>query len=527
MSISSERLKIDSFMLESSSEVKPTVRKIKLIARDKPLIHLTSFIHNTVLVQNLKRELEKEVPNAKLVLLKHEDKNATAVTLFGLSQEFAQESDISDEVLKELSLDNSKKHLSIQEYRNQLLKRYFTDHLTDLPNLYQLRKDLELNEEYGLILVKIDNFHMINSFYGFVVGDYVIEFVGNYLKETLKEYGVYRLSGSEFGLSIKQREGFYDLKKRLSELYKSIKNIELVYQGSRIFIDFTMASSSNNDHDNIFSKVSMALIYAKKKGIPFWIYEDRMNFENEYLKNLELSLAVREAIENSRVIPYFQAIIDNKTGKVSKYECLARLIDKNEKILSPLLFIPIAKNIKIYNEVTKTIITKSFSAFEESSYEFNINLSIEDIMSNEIFEFILNKLKSSKAAQRVTFELLEGEAIGDFKKVERFVDEVKRYGAKIAIDDFGSGYSNFFYLTKMQADYIKIDGALIENIDVDKASEIVVETIVNFAKKLGVKTVAEYVRSSVIMDKVKAMGIDYSQGFYIDEPSVSMRDYSF
>jgi EAL domain-containing protein (putative c-di-GMP-specific phosphodiesterase class I) len=288
-----------------------------------------------------------------------------------------------------------------------------------------------------------------------------------------------------------------------------------------------MASSSNNDHNNIFSKVSMALIYAKNRGIPFWIYEDRMNFENEYSRNLELSLVVRDAIENSKVIPYFQAIVDNQTGKVTKYECLARLIDKNEKILSPVIFIPIAKNIKIYNQVTKSIITKSFTTFEKSNYEFNINLSIEDIMSGEMFEFIIDKLKTSKAASRVTFELLESEAIRDFKKVERFINEVKRYGAKIAIDDFGSGYSNFFYLTKMQADYIKIDGSLIENIDVDKASVIVVETIVAFAKKLGIKTVAEYVHSSIIMDKVKAMGIDYSQGFYIDEPSISVRDYSF
>jgi diguanylate cyclase (GGDEF)-like protein len=524
LSSSNEELKIDSYTLESSTEVKATVEKIKLLAGKRSLIHLVSFIHNTVLVQNLKRELEKELPNSKLVLLKHGDKSKTVVTLFQLPHELTDENDISDEVLKELSVDNSKKHSSIQGYRNQLLKRYFTDHLTDLPNLYQLRKDLELNEEYGLILVKIDNFQMINNFYGFVVGDYVIEFVGNYLKEHLKEYDVYRLSGSEFGLTVKHRLGFYELKRTLNALYQSIKSIELIYQGNRIFIDFSMASSSNNDHSNIFSKVSMALIYAKNRGIPFWIYEDRMNFENEYARNLELSLVVRDAIENSRVIPYFQAIVDNTTGNISKYECLARLIDKNEKILSPVLFIPIAKNIKIYNQVTKSIITKSFEVFENNNYEFNINLSIEDIMSNEIFEFILNKLKSSQAASRVTFELLESEAIKDFKKVERFINEVKRYNAKIAIDDFGSGYSNFFYLTKMQPDYIKIDGSLIENIDVDNASMIVVETIVDFAKKLGIKTVAECVHSSIVMDKVKAMGIDFSQGFYIDEPSIKVKE---
>jgi EAL domain-containing protein (putative c-di-GMP-specific phosphodiesterase class I) len=141
-------------------------------------------------------------------------------------------------------------------------------------------------------------------------------------------------------------------------------------------------------------------------------------------------------------------------------------------------------------------------------------------MNSEIFEFIINKLKHSSVSNRVTFELLESEAIQDFQKVERFINEVKRYGAKIAIDDFGSGYSNFSYLTKIKVDYIKIDGSLIAHIDTDMNSLLVVETIVSFAKKLGVATIAEFVHSSTVLDKVKELGIDYSQGFYIDEPSV-------
>ncbi|MBC8238636.1 MAG: EAL domain-containing protein, partial [Helicobacteraceae bacterium] len=165
-----------------------------------------------------------------------------------------------------------------------------------------------------------------------------------------------------------------------------------------------------------------------------------------------------------------------------------------------------------------------FSTFENNNLEFSINLSIEDIMSSEMYNFIIQKLKDSDASNRVTFELLESEAIQDFKKVERFISEAKRHGAQIAIDDFGSGYSNFSYLTKMNADYIKIDGSLIKDIDVDKTSYIVVETIVEFAKKLGIKTIAEYVHSSIVMDKVKELGIDYSQGFYIDKPSINIED---
>ncbi len=522
MGIESGTLAVNSFDLITSSEVSEVVQKIKKVQKSKTLIHISAFIHNTVLVQNLRKELSKSIPHAHIVNLRHEDKNRATVSVYTISKDVKPEN-ITDEILRELHLDSYNKDISIKEYRNQLFKRYFTDHLTNLPNLYQLRKDLQANDDFGLILIKIDNFQTINNFYGFVVGDYLIEEVGRYLKNNLRDNQVYRLSGAEFALTLESSKGFYDLKIYLNELYLKIKNTVVEYQDTKIFVDFTISSSANTDSSNIFSKVSMALKYAQENGIPFWIYEDRMNFENEYERNLQLSGIVRDAVEASRIVPYYQPIVDIKTSKIVKYECLARLIDLNGKILSPLLFIPVSKKIKIYNEVTKAILNKSFKTFENSDYEFNVNLSIEDIINNEVFTFIIEKLKTSKAASRVTFELLESEAIQDFKKVERFVNEVKRYGAKVAIDDFGSGYSNFSYLTKMKIDYIKIDGSLIKNIDVDKPTLLVVETIVDFARKLGIKTIAEYVHSSVVMDKVKELGIDYAQGFYIDEPSVEIK----
>ena len=516
-------LKVNSFVLNSSAEVPETLEKIEGLDKRNILIHIVSFLHNTVLVQNLKKSLLQLVPQAEIVFLNHADKSKTILTVFNLNKD-KDSLDISNEVLAALQLENTSKNTSLDEYRIKLFNRYFTDHLTNLPNIFKLRKDLEENEDFALILINIDNFHVINNFYGFVVGDYVLEEVGRCLKDLLLDKELYRASGNEYAFVLDKNLGFYDLKNYLEELYNTINNMVVQYQDIKIYIDFTLASSANRDTSHVFSKVSMALKHAKNMRLPFWIYEDRMKFEDDYERNLELSEAVRNAVDESRIIPYYQAIIDNKSSKITKYECLARLVDENQKILSPFLFIPISKKIKVYSQVTKLIIDKSFLAFENNNLEFSINLSIEDIMSSEMYNFIIQKLKDSDASNRVTFELLESEAIQDFKKVERFISEVKRYGAQIAIDDFGSGYSNFFYLTKMKADYIKIDGSLIKDIDVDKTAYIVVETIVAFAKKLGIKTIAEYVHSSVVMDKVKELGIDYSQGFYIDEPSINIED---
>jgi EAL domain-containing protein (putative c-di-GMP-specific phosphodiesterase class I) len=120
---------------------------------------------------------------------------------------------------------------------------------------------------------------------------------------------------------------------------------------------------------------------------------------------------------------------------------------------------------------------------------------------------------------RVIFELLETDSFDKVGRIEEFIKEMKQLGSLIAIDDFGTGYSNFAYLMKLNVDIIKIDGSIIKNIDVDKSSEIITKTIVNFSKDLGLSTVAEFVHSNSVFNKVRDLGVDFSQGFFIGKPS--------
>ena len=129
-----------------------------------------------------------------------------------------------------------------------------------------------------------------------------------------------------------------------------------------------------------------------------------------------------------------------------------------------------------------------------------------------------NLLDSSDIAPWIIFELLESEGIENYKEVMSFIEDVKSYGAKIAIDDFGSGYSNFERIVELQIDFLKIDGSLIKNIHQNDDMKIITKTIVNFAKELGIKTVAEFVHSKEVLKEVEALGVDYAQGFYIGKP---------
>ncbi|MFA7501162.1 MAG: EAL domain-containing protein, partial [Sulfurimonas sp.] len=154
--------------------------------------------------------------------------------------------------------------------------------------------------------------------------------------------------------------------------------------------------------------------------------------------------------------------------------------------------------------------------------EFSINLTIEDILNKEIEEYIYDMLRTYNIGPRVVFEIVESESIENFKEVLDFIKKIKKFGSKIAIDDFGTGYSNFIYLMKLNTDYIKIDGSLIKEINTNKQARVVVTIIVDFAKKMGIKTVAEFVETQEIQNKVLELGIDYSQGYFFSEPKIDI-----
>ncbi len=228
---------------------------------------------------------------------------------------------------------------------------------------------------------------------------------------------------------------------------------------------------------------------------------------------------VKKAIEEDRIVPYFQPIYNNEINEITKYETLVRLIDENGKVLSPFFFLDAAKNGNYYLQITTTMLEKVFAIFRYVESEVNINLSYLDMASEHVTQKLVTLLKEHPdVARRVTLELLEDEAIEDDTVFEAFIEQVREYGVKIAIDDFGSGYSNFQRIMKINPDYVKIDGSIIKNLADDPKSEVLTRAINTFSHSLGIKTVAEFVSDEAIFMKVREIGIDYTQGYYISEP---------
>ena len=150
----------------------------------------------------------------------------------------------------------------------------------------------------------------------------------------------------------------------------------------------------------------------------------------------------------------------------------------------------------------------------------SINITKEDIVNQETTNYLIELLQQYPTLkERITLELVESEGIENSIEVRNFLQTARAHGCLLAIDDFGAGYSNFEYLSRLNVDFIKIDGSLIKNMDTDANAYATVKTITHFAKNLGILVVAEFVHKKEILEKVQELGIHYAQGFYLHEPS--------
>lgn len=396
-----------------------------------------------------------------------------------------------------------------------------TDALTQLGNRFCLINDIKHTKEPSLGLIDIDRFSEINDFYGQNVGDQVIISMAQLLiKITEDKVRLYRLGSDVFALLADNmdRQQFLTL---LHQISSEIRLKPMVIYLKPIPLETTIGVSFE-PVKKLLSSCDMALTIGKKQKVPFVVYAEELSLEKEYADNICWALKIKEALEENRIICHYQPILNNSTGKIDKYESLVRLIDEDGKLISPFFFLNIAKKSRQYHEITKRVIQSSFKRFEHEAVSFSVNLTIEDILSTDFNVYFNNMLEQYDVKGRVVIELVESEGIENFEQVFNFITEAKKAGCAIAIDDFGTGYSNFEYLLRLDPDYIKIDGSMIRYINTGTNTIEVVKTIIDFAQRTGIKTIAEYVCDEAVYATVKELGIDYSQGYYFGEPKADL-----
>ncbi|GIT97513.1 EAL domain-containing protein [Sulfurovum sp. TSL1] len=404
--------------------------------------------------------------------------------------------------------------------QEQLINRQFTDVLTGLPNRLKLLQELEKEDYKELILFDLDAFQDVNKLYGQAIGDEILKRVALYITEVFskKKKQVYKLPGDVFAILCFDACVEDACKEIISTFIQEFSENLFQIGEHEIYLSIAAGVGYGKNSD-ILINANIALNNAKKLKLPFSFYNLTEEEEAYYVHSHKMIKTLKYAILNDLVIPYFHPIYNSQTCKIEKYEVLMRIINENGEVVDPLSFLDISRKIKIYPELTKIIIRKAFEMFQDKDMIFTINISIDDIRNTQTQTYIIDMISRFNRPHNIVFEIIESEEIEDYGQVKAFVKELKKYGVKIAIDDFGSGYSNFMHLLELDINFIKIDGSIIKNILHDQNSQILIESIVFMANKLNIKIIAEFVTSKKIFDVVTSLGVDYTQGDYIGKPN--------
>ncbi len=403
-------------------------------------------------------------------------------------------------------------------------KKSFIDPLTKVYNRQYLNEFLKTSslEHYQLMMIDLDHFKKVIDNYGHDIGDKVLISVVEQIKSSIrKEDILVRFGGEEFLVLIHKQT----LETCLI-IAERIRNAVMTHEIQTVNKHIVMTVSIG---------VNPFPFYAKN-------FDEAVKIADEQLYNAKISGRncvkvseeinkrqsqtskrigdVKTAIDENRIMCAYQPIVSTQTGKIQKYEMLLRLLDTQGAIISPLEFLPAIRQTNVYITVTKIVIDFAIKALKENSFEFSMNLDLQDILNDDIMNLIKDGFENEpELARRLTIEILEHEEITNFKVIKKHIDILKEIGFKIAIDDFGSGYANFQYLLHLDIDILKIDGSLIRDIDTNKNSYHIVQTIGDFAKKMNIKTIAEQIETVNELKTIKSLNIDYVQGYLLGKPS--------
>lgn len=418
-------------------------------------------------------------------------------------------------IVKPIKLENIKAELSSCTQKiidEQIEKR------TLLPSKERLSNTLR-DKSGAILVVEIANFSEFNITYSLESSNSallnVIEFLNLFKQPQSTLFHIYESTFAIF-LENGSSEDFVHLVGILDVVQKG----HSFGQSSSQFMPlFLYGISSGVDGDMILQRALYALKETKKQNCKN--YSVVLDFKDKALENrvdFELMAKIEEVLENNELLAFYQPIMDNKSNKITKFEALARIRDK-DKIITPNLFLSQAKKVGMLPFITRQIINRAFLEFSKNSFELSINLSEEDFRDEGVVGFILNRAKHYNIeASRVSFEITEGISLNMEDSMISQILEIKNAGFKLSIDDFGVENSNFCRLLNIKADFIKIDGAFIRNITNNSESYQITKAIHNFSKSFGAKSVAEYVHSDEVLKAIKEIGIDYSQGYHIGKP---------
>lgn len=413
----------------------------------------------------------------------------------------------------------------VRESEAKIQSIRYLDDLTGLKNKHALKDAIAKEGEKALLFIDMDHFESINTLYGMGYGNKVLKETASRLDRFLpSNTNLFRISADEFVILI-------DAPTPNQELTLSQQILAMFQQAPIIIgdIEFDISFSMGMDrgsHSQLFVHAKTASAEAKEKGrAQMVVFKDNSDYVKRQRDTLYWIQTVKDALKNDRVMSYFQPIHNNETGSIEKYEALCRISDAQGNVISAKEFIHPASLAGLTTKISRVMIDKAFKYFESNAYSFTLNISAQDIHENYLEDFLQYKCDYYHISpSRVYLEVIESITINGTDETLHQIRRLRAKGFNITLDDFGIEQSVFSRLLRLEAKTIKIDSSFIKNIDVNLSHQMIVENIVAFANRIGAQTIAEYVETQAVYEKVCELGIDYSQGYYIGEPNAEIMD---
>ena len=502
--IKSKKYEIIIINIESVDDVSSLINEIKEIDSEISIVIATQEL-DIVLVESLKLYVDG------YILHKYSSKEIIEVL-----------NKIANNILIKQEFNKYKNKFSEQIDKKISDLKYKTvhDQLTDTYNYYAFIDSVNSVEKANIILLNIDHFDAINEIYGFEIGDAVLIEVSRTLKLIKPaNFQLFRLSGDEFAFIDEECIGKIKLQYILDSVVSFFNASEMQLDNDLgINVSFSIGITTGKG-SKLLNEARIAIKEMRKhKRAAYCFFDSNSLSLKKQRDNVYWTHKIKEALSEQRLIPHFQPIINNKTQKIEKYECLAR-IEEDKVLIPPIRFMEAAKLTGMLCYITKAMIEQSCKKFANNDFDFSINITNDDLNMGYLKDFLLRHTKKNNIhPSRVILEILEDVASINEDKIIEQLHILREEGFKIAIDDFGSEYSNFYRLLDFHPDYLKIDGSFVKNIIKCQKCQIIIESIILLSHKSKIKVVAEYVHNEEVQNKIKSLGIDYSQGYYFSEP---------
>lgn len=400
---------------------------------------------------------------------------------------------------------------------------------------------VQANEDIACLLyMDLDQFKIVNDLCGHTAGDILLKNISQKLLQEVKALGpnqiIARLGGDEFGILLSDTNL---PKARLiaESLRETVENFLFMWEGKRYSIGVSIGVVEMCPfHQNVEQLLAMAdaaCYMAKDQGrnrVHVFIETDKdMQFrqlEMQWVTN------IKEALEKDQFFLVYQNIARNqKDDDSAHYEILIRLLNSSGNLCSPGQFLPAAERYNLMPSIDRWVIKNYFAWLSEHPEHLerlgcaSINLSTQSIGHKEFQAFLINIFDEyGVPPHKICFEITESMAITHVDNTQSFIAKFRALGCRFALDDFGTGFSSYAYLKDLNIDYLKIDGVFVKNLCEDAVNTAMIKSIADVAKAIGIDTIAEFVETEEIQQKLTEIGITYSQGYHIHKP-VKLDDF--